>query len=335
LAGRQILRSFCVRQHRRTAPRGIRLALAAAGTGALIATLGGSPAVAKPVAPADVEDAFHRAEIINEQVNMIDEQIASTRQEITDLNSDIATQDKAYREKRRELGELIAQQHMDAPLGPTVSLMGSKNPTEVLDGLGAVQALNSPQAEQLEEFNKLSEQLKARRGQLKERKSALDSDAQHIDQKRKEVEARYQEAKKLFSQLSTAQQAKFNDSDTDLNFEVEAYGRTKQAIDFAVAQLGDAYVYGGTGPSGWDCSGLVMKSFAAAGVSLPRVVGPQMSAVRHVSMDALQPGDLVAYGDMSHIGIYLGRGKVIHAPHPGRSVEITGLSRFSVAGRVG
>ena len=213
--------------------------------------------------------------------------------------------------------------------------MGSKNPTEFLDGLGAVQALNSSQAEQLEEFSKLSDQLKARRGQLKERQSALNADAKHIDQKRKQVEARYQDAKKLFSQMSTAQQAKFMDSDTDLNFEVEAYGRTKQAIDFAIAQLGDAYVYGGTGPSGWDCSGLVMKSFAAAGVSLPRVVGPQMSAVRHVSMDALQPGDLVAYGDMSHIGIYLGRGKVVHAPHPGRSVEITGLSHYSVAGRVG
>jgi len=309
--------------------------LAAAGAGAIAATLIAAPALAQPVKPADVEDAFHRAEIINEQVNMIGERIDSTRQEIADLNGDIATQDKAYRAKRRELGELIAQQHMDSPLGPTVSLMGSKNPTEFLDGLGAVQALNSSQAEQLEEFSELSEQLKARRDQLKERKAALDVDAKHIDQKRKEVEARHQEAKKLFSKLSTLEQAKFMDSDTDLNFEVEAFGRTKKAIDFAIAQLGDAYVYGGTGPSGWDCSGLVMKSFAAAGVSLPRVVGPQMSAVRHVSMDALQPGDLVAYGDMSHIGIYLGRGKVVHAPHPGRSVEITGLSHYSVAGRVG
>ena len=320
---------------RQTPRRAVSRVLAAAGAGAIAATLLAGPALAKPVDPADVEEAFHRAEIINEQVNMIGERISSTRQEIADLNDDIATQDKAYRAKKRELGELIAQQHMDAPLGPTVSLMGSKNPTEFLDGLGAVQAMNSTQAEQLEEFGKLSEQLKARRDQLKERKAALDVNAKNIDQKRKEVEARYQDAKKLFSQLSAAQQAKFNDSDTDLNFEVEAFGRTKQAIDFALAQLGDAYVYGGTGPSGWDCSGLVMKSFAAAGISLPRVVGPQMSAVRSVSMDALQPGDLVAYADMSHNGIYLGRGKVVHSPRPGRSVEITGLSGYSRAGRVG
>ncbi len=320
----------------RQTPRRTRsFVVAAVSAGVILGTAVAGPAAAKPVDPTDVEDAFHRAEIINEQVNMIDERIDSTRREIADLNADIATQDKEYRAQKRELGALIAQQHMDAPLGPTVNLMGSKNPTEFLDGLGAVEALNSSQAEQLEEFSKLSEQLKARRAQLKERKAALDSDARHIDVKRKQVEARHQEAKKLFSQLSTLEQAKFMDSDTDLNFEVEAYGKTKQAIDFAISQLGDAYVYGGTGPNGWDCSGLVMKSFAAAGVSLPRVVGPQMSSVRHVSMDALQPGDLVAYGDMSHIGIYLGRGKVVHAPHPGRSVEITNLSRYSVAGRVG
>ena len=85
----------------------------------------------------------------------------------------------------------------------------------------------------------------------------------------------------------------------------------------------------------WDCSGLVQGSYRAAGVSLPRVVGPQYSATRHISMSQLQPGDIVFYGDMSHDGIYIGHGKVIHAPHPGRSVEITGLGGFSRAGRVG
>ncbi len=62
--------------------------------------------------------------------------------------------------------------------------------------------------------------------------------------------------------------------------EVEASGRAKIAINFALAQLGDPYVYGGTGPNRWDCSGLIMKAWAAAGVSLPRVVGPQMAATQ-------------------------------------------------------
>jgi cell wall-associated NlpC family hydrolase len=296
---------------------------------------GGAAMAKKKTDPADVEQAFHKAEVTNEKVNSIGVRIDATHQEISDLNSDITAQNKRYQKQKEKLSALIVQQHLDAPLGPTVSLLGSKDPGAFLDGLGAVQALNSEQTEQLEKFDAAGDELRARRTQLETRQTTLKSDEAHIEQRRAEVESQYKDAKKLFSQLSTREQAKFMDSDTDLNFEIDAFGRTKQAIDFAIAQMGDPYVYGGTGPNGWDCSGLVMKAFAAAGISLPRVVGPQMGAARSVSMDALQPGDLVAYGDMSHIGIYLGRGKVVHAPHPGRSVEITGLSHFSRAGRVG
>jgi cell wall-associated NlpC family hydrolase len=78
-----------------------------------------------------------------------------------------------------------------------------------------------------------------------------------------------------------------------------------------------------------------MKAWAAAGITLPRVVGPQYNATRHISASQLQPGDLVFYASMSHVGMYLGKGRVIHAPRPGRSVEITGLGGYSKFGRVG
>ena len=76
-------------------------------------------------------------------------------------------------------------------------------------------------------------------------------------------------------------------------------------------------------------------AWRAAGVSLPRVVGAQYQATTPISMSELQPGDLVFYGDMSHDAMYIGNGRVIHAPRPGQSVEVEGLSRYSRAGRVG
>ncbi|KQV76229.1 hypothetical protein ASC61_15175 [Aeromicrobium sp. Root344] len=296
----------------------------------VLPSAGADPAVT----PKDVEAAFHKAEAMNEQVNQLDVQAKQTQSEIDDITGDINRDLVDYNRQKADLGAAIAQQQMDAPLGPSVNLLSSGDPDEFLAGLGAVQALNSTRADALEKFGETSKELQNRRAQLQDRKAELAAARKDADAKRDKIRKQYADAKAELARLTAAQQAQFNASDTTMP-EVDASGRAKTAINFALAQLGDPYVYGGTGPNSWDCSGLIMKAWAAAGVSLPRVVGPQMAATTRVPMNALQPGDLVAYGDMSHIGMYLGGGRVVHAPRPGKSVEITSLSGFSVGGRVG
>lgn len=316
----------------RTRRQGFAAAAALALIGGLFAlpSAGADPAVT----PKDVEAAFHKAEAMNEQVNQLEVEAKQTQAEIDDITGDINRDLVEYNRQKAELGDAIAQQQMDAPLGPSVNLLSSGDPDQFIAGLGAVQALNSTRAEALEKFGETSRELKNRRAQLQDRKSELAAAQKDADAKRDKIREQYADAKAELARLTAAEQAKFNSSDTDMP-EVDASGRAKVAIDFALAQLGDPYVYGGTGPDGWDCSGLMMKAWAAAGVSIPRVVGPQMDATTPVPMNALQPGDLVAYSSMSHIGMYLGGGKVVHAPRPGKSVEITSLSGFSVGGRVG
>lgn len=114
-----------------------------------------------------------------------------------------------------------------------------------------------------------------------------------------------------------------------------ASGRAGEAIAFAKAQLGKPYIYGGTGPAGYDCSGLTMKAWGAAGVSLPRTSQAQAGAGRRVSLSELQPGDLVVYNSLSHIGLYVGNGVVIHAPHTGDVVRYTTTKSFGFGVRVG
>jgi cell wall-associated NlpC family hydrolase len=316
----------------RTRRQGFAAAAALALIGGLFAlpSAGADPAVT----PKQVEAAFHKAEAMNEQVNQLDVQAKQTQAEIDDITDDINRDLVAYNRQKAELGDAIAQQQMDAPLGPSVNLLSSGDPDQFLAGLGAVQALNSTRADALEQFGETSKELKNRRAQLQDRKAELASAKKDADAKRDKISKQYAAAKAELARLTAAEQSKFNSSDLNVP-EVDASGRAKVAINFALAQIGDPYVYGGTGPDSWDCSGLMMKAWAAAGVSIPRVVGPQMDATTPVPMNALQPGDLVAYGDMSHIGMYLGGGKVVHAPRPGKSVEITTLSGFSVGGRVG
>ena len=103
-------------------------------------------------------------------------------------------------------------------------------------------------------------------------------------------------------------------------------GRAATAIAFAKAQLGKPYVWGGTGPRGFDCSGLVMRSWQTAGVTLPRTTWGQIRAGEVTTRARLVPGDLVISYGGDHVALYIGDGKVIHAPRPGRTVTVASLA---------
>jgi cell wall-associated NlpC family hydrolase len=106
-------------------------------------------------------------------------------------------------------------------------------------------------------------------------------------------------------------------------------------VSIAMHYLGTPYVWGGASPSGFDCSGLVMYVFAQVGVSLPHSSYAQYGMGSPVSRDQLQPGDLVFFDGLGHVGIYVGGGSFIHAPHTGDVVRISSLSGWYASTYVG
>jgi peptidoglycan DL-endopeptidase CwlO len=103
------------------------------------------------------------------------------------------------------------------------------------------------------------------------------------------------------------------------------------AVAAAMTRLGDPYVWGASGPSAFDCSGLVMWAWAHAGVNLPHFSGAQYSGTQHISMSQLQPGDLVFPADAGqHVAMYIGGGRIIEAPHTGSVVHIEPMSGWFV-----
>jgi peptidoglycan hydrolase-like protein with peptidoglycan-binding domain len=112
------------------------------------------------------------------------------------------------------------------------------------------------------------------------------------------------------------------------------------AVNFALRQLGKPYRWGGDGPRSYDCSGLVQTAYRAAGVALPRVSRQQYHAGRHVRLTALRAGDLLFYADdprnprtIGHVGMYVGSGRMVEAPRPGRAVRIASIWRPGMLGR--
>ncbi|MDQ1748027.1 MAG: peptidoglycan DL-endopeptidase CwlO [Frankiaceae bacterium] len=116
---------------------------------------------------------------------------------------------------------------------------------------------------------------------------------------------------------------------------VSGSGGARVAVEWAYKELGKPYVWGAAGPDSFDCSGLTQYVWAKAGVYLDHYTGAQWNEGRHVSRGDLQPGDLVFFGsDLHHVGIYIGNGNMIEAPHSGANVRIAGAFRSDYAGAI-
>lgn len=116
-----------------------------------------------------------------------------------------------------------------------------------------------------------------------------------------------------------------------------ATGSAASVISFVKAQVGDAYVSGGTGPNSWDCSGLVQAAFRSVGVDLPRVSQAQSTAGTQVSLSNLQPGDILYWGGAGsayHVGVYVGGGQFVGAQNPSTGVVLRSLDYDPPSGAV-
>jgi cell wall-associated NlpC family hydrolase len=110
-------------------------------------------------------------------------------------------------------------------------------------------------------------------------------------------------------------------------------------VQAAEREIGVPYVWGGSSPSGFDCSGLIAWAYSQVGIGLPHYSGAQYASTTHISMADIAPGDLLFYGPggSEHVAMYVGGGSMIEAPHTGATVSISGVRTGGLAGigRVG
>jgi cell wall-associated NlpC family hydrolase len=278
-----------------------------------------------------VADASRQLEVVTEQVN--EAKVALEKQQ-----AEVATADQAAAEAQSRLDALDGQIRQLARSAYTSDglsrldvLLTSASADEFVHQLGTLDAIaghtNSVVTEVATAADSAAQaQSAADQAAAQAQKSYDDIAAQQQD-----LQAKIADYQRQYDALSAPQQqtvlrASSGDTQAVPSGVIAPSAAAQQAVDTALAQVGDPYVYGAGGPDAFDCSGLMQYAYSAAGVSLPHSSSSQSQMGMPVSRSELQPGDLVFfYSPVSHVGMYIGNGQMVHASTSGQPVKVASL----------
>jgi cell wall-associated NlpC family hydrolase len=322
-----------VGSHRRLVPSGFDRGASAAlcVISAAAAAFGAVPATAAPHddTRAEVDRLYEEAEQATEAYNKADERADSLRREVGTAQDRIARQQERINSMREALGSLAGAQYRSGGLDPSLALLFSDDPDDYLDKAAVLDRISARQAGELKELQDAMRELSQERSEASRKLGELEKSRKAVAAHKRTVEGKLAKARQLLNSLPSDERAAYDRASRsgrsdmpDLGSAAPASGRAAAAIAAARSALGKPYVWGASGPSGFDCSGLMQWSYGQAGVALPRTSQGQRFAGRQVPLSQAQPGDLVTYrSDASHVGMYMGNGQVIHAPYPGAPVR--------------
>jgi cell wall-associated NlpC family hydrolase len=285
-----------------------------------------------------VDRLYQEAEQATEAYNKASERTDTLRREVGRAQDRIARQQGRVNTMRDALGALAGAQYRSGGLASSLALLLSDNPGEYLDKAAVLDRIGARQAGQLKELQTALRQLAQERAVVAGELTQLEKSREAVAQHKKAVERKLAAAQRLLNSLPSAQRSAYqraSRSADDLpgpSSAVAPDSRAAAAVAAARSALGRPYVWGANGPGGFDCSGLMQWSYAQAGVGLPRTSQAQRYAGRRVPLSQAQPGDLVVYrSDASHVAMYVGNGRVIHAPHPGAAVRYDPVGMMPIA----
>jgi peptidoglycan DL-endopeptidase CwlO len=328
-----------------TNPR-VRLTSVLAGC-ALAATIGlvpGSPAQAEPEiddVQARVDTLFHEAEQASERYNDARIELEELEQDLASLRSDERREDTSLDEVRSQARDAILRQYAGTSLSAVGEVLAAGDPGEFLEQMSTMSSYQRLQQGLFDDYRTGLKELGIRRDATSRRLEQVAATESQLAEEKATIDEKLEQAEGLLDRLEEEERREVLSRDTVQRSDVPpvsdvpASGRAGAAVAYAMAQVGDAYVYGAAGPNAFDCSGLTMMAWAAAGVALPHSSSAQFSSGTRVAASDLQPGDLVFYySPISHVGMYIGNGMIADAANPGTGVRVAGLYSMPYVGAV-
>ncbi|MGW9305363.1 NlpC/P60 family protein [Streptomyces cyaneofuscatus] len=343
------------------------LALAGAATATSATGAGAAPAEPAPTAAqvrAKVDRLYHDAEVATEKYNGAKEKEAAATRAVDTLTDEATRRTDRLNTARHALGSMATAQYRTGALDPAVQLALSSDPDSYLERAAHLDRAGDRQASLLSNIRRQLSGIARVKARADQETEALAARRAELDKHRTAIRTKLADARTLLATLTAAERAAYeraadaahgggpatsadragSDAPADRSTAhadrsaprasvAAPNSRAARAVSFAHGAIGKPYVWGATGPNAFDCSGLTQAAWKAAGVSLPRTTYTQINAGQRVSRSELAPGDLVFfYSGISHVGLYIGGGQMIHAPRPGAPVRIAPISQMPFAG---
>ncbi|EST21660.1 hypothetical protein N566_27165, partial [Streptomycetaceae bacterium MP113-05] len=282
--------------------------------------------------------------------NAADTQATKQREKIDDLERRVTSTRRNLAALRKRAGAVARAQYRAGGLPPEARLVLSEDPESFLRDAGLARRGHQATKSLVNSLAATEERLDGYRRDAKQRYADLKRNRERKADAKKRIGKQLKKAERLESRLTADRREQLRELERQAAYarqlrwlrtgvleeiDAEASAQGRKAIAYATAQMGKDYEWGAEGPTTYDCSGLTMRAWEAAGVTVPRTSQEQWRQLPHVDVEDMRPGDLIVYkADASHVGMYLGDGVMVHAPRTGRQITVQGAGSYPILGVV-
>jgi cell wall-associated NlpC family hydrolase len=297
-----------------------------------------------------VMDLQAQAETATERFNESRNELAGVQSDLTALRAKVAKERKRLNGILNSVDELARATYTSGGVDTSLQVLLAEDPTEFLAQAAALDQVANAQSSALRRTQTARLQLAQAEAALQQKEASARALRNRMKESKQQADDRLADAERVLASLEAKERARLARLEAAERREalaaaaaaskaIKAYrpgasaggggfaggGRAARAVRYALSQVGDRYIAAQAGPNSFDCSGLTMAAWRQAGISLPHYSYAQYSKVRKIPLSQAQPGDLVFYfgGNVHHVGMYIGNGKMVHAANPRKGVIVT------------
>ncbi|MFC6316872.1 NlpC/P60 family protein [Corynebacterium gerontici] len=297
---------------------------------------------------AQMDQISHDTNAKNEEVKQLQNELDAGNQKLDDLQrqAQVATDEAnaALAQEqglRSEVNRLAGAKYRGATIDPITNALGADSPQYAIDRAAYMGTLTRNAKQSLQDLHSVTEVAAEKRSEAKRtiaevsfEQNELKRQQADLKKQQEELEARTQEVLDRVNGLSADQRARWIAKNGPVDVDPVVFSSVaSEAVQAALSKLGAPYEWGAAGPDAFDCSGLVVWAYQQQGKQLPRTSQAQMAGGTPVSRGELQPGDVVGYyPGATHVGIYIGDGKLVHASDYGIPVQVVPVDSMPIYG---